>query len=265
MAIPKGLVVQTKTLQIQTSQIATRTALKALPDLSKLSRREAGGVLRTVATGTVAQFGNVATQSARISYDTMRTAAKVKGSKYAAMALNFKAGDLADPAVGLAMSVLSQERAVEEVTSVFTNVLDKAIGDIFRETIANAVNGDPQATGYQRIASPDACAFCSMVCLNEYTSFGEDGGYHDNCGCTTVPIFKGQDSYRPDYYDKFEQELVDAYAFKRSEDFKAPSISHLLPGAKNGDLSQVDWKAVKWGDVHNTEFISALRQVSGRD
>jgi hypothetical protein len=48
------------------------------------------------------------------------------------------------------------------------------------------------------------------VALNEYTSFEQSGGYHDHCGCTTVPVFKTLGAYRPTYYDQFEQDYTDA-------------------------------------------------------
>lgn len=211
MAIPTQLVTQTKTLQLQLSRATRLGVSKVVPDLSKLSRQEAGGALRTIATGSLAQFGNVATQSARVSYDAMRAASLPSGSKFAASALELDVAPLSDVAVGTAMSIFSEER-YGMAAAVFVDVVDKMVGDVFRETIAGASYDDKDAIGYQRVASPDACAFCAMVCLNEYTSFEEDGGYHDNCGCTTIPIFNGLGSFRPSYYDEFQSELEAARA-----------------------------------------------------
>lgn len=84
--------------------------------------------------------------------------------------------------------------------------------NIFRETMANAMSNDSAVVGYQRVASSSACAFCATVALNQYTSFEDDDGYHDHCGCTTVPIFKGLSAYRPDYYDTFQTEYETAFS-----------------------------------------------------
>lgn len=88
--------------------------------------------------------------------------------------------------------------------------VERMILDSYRDTIGFNAEQDGFVTGYQRVPSPNACAFCAVVALNEYTSFENDSGYHDNCGCTTVPVYRGVDSYRPDYFDKFEAEYVEA-------------------------------------------------------
>lgn len=88
--------------------------------------------------------------------------------------------------------------------------VERMILDAYRDTIGFNAEQDGFVTGYQRIPSPNACAFCAVVALNEYTSFEDDDGYHDNCGCTTVPVYRGVDSYHPDYFDKFEAEYEEA-------------------------------------------------------
>lgn len=93
--------------------------------------------------------------------------------------------------------------------------VSRMVENIYRDTMASNSEQDAFARGYQRVASPDACSFCLMVALNEYTSFEESGGYHDHCSCTAVPIFSGMTSYSPDYYDGFRD---DYYAARDSVD-----------------------------------------------
>lgn len=207
MAIPAALVTQTKRVQISASSAAIRTARKALPDLSKLDQQAAGGVIRAVTSSTLDQFGNVATQAARISYDQMR--ATVPLAKFTAVTIKPKIDQVLDPVVGRAMSLYTQERFVDTESALF-DAIGRVVGDIFRETIVSNSDLDQYASGYQRVASADACAFCMTVALNEYTSYEESGGYHDNCSCTTVPVFRGFGAYRPSYYDQFEQDYTDA-------------------------------------------------------
>lgn len=88
--------------------------------------------------------------------------------------------------------------------------VERMILDAYRETIGFNAEQDGFVTGYQRVPSPTACAFCAVVALNEYTSFEDDGGYHDNCGCTTMPVYRGVETYHPDYFDQFEAEYEEA-------------------------------------------------------
>ena len=88
--------------------------------------------------------------------------------------------------------------------------VQRMILNTYRETIGANAEADGFATGYQRVPSPNACAFCAVVALNEYTSYDTDGGYHDKCGCSTVPVYRGVTSYHPDYFNQFEAEYNDA-------------------------------------------------------
>lgn len=117
--------------------------------------------------------------------------------------------DKIDGVVGWSMSKLVAED-YPMAQQALADGVERMILDAFRDTIAENSLSDSFVVGYQRIASPDACAFCALVCLNEYTSSEEDGGYHDNCSCTTVPIYRGVGTYRPDYFDGFEQEYNQA-------------------------------------------------------
>lgn len=219
----------------QVSNLAGDAVTRLLPDLSALSAPEAGGAVRKVADTVLTSFGAVATTTAVQSYETMSSAALEeliqasiaageRGSARVglAVALNDalrrefvakpvrvakKVAESLEPVVGQTMTKYSQGAFVEAATQLADSVM-REMSNIYRDTIkANSLE-DPRVSGYQRVASASACAFCLVVCLNEYTSFDADGGYHDHCSCTTVPIFTGMSAVRPDYYDEFQQIYV---------------------------------------------------------
>ena len=251
MAIPLDAVESDKALLTKVSTLASESVTRALPDLSPLSSQEAGGVIRTVATGVLASVGEVATQTARQSYDSMSLAALDalilengrRGIRSDLALLNARAAAMRaeayvakpvvvrrivettlDPIVGNSMMKFSQGAFVEAGTAL-ASAISRAVSNVYRDTIVTNSQNDPRATGYQRVASSDACAFCLVVCLNQYTSFDEAGGYHDHCSCSTVPVFSGMSAVRPDYYNDFQsiyaQAGVEAQSSKAEDIFAA--------------------------------------------
>lgn len=213
-----------------TGQLVSRLT----PDLSTLSQQEAGGVVRTVASGTVQAMTPVATTAGNSAYLDMRdrwmaealarsndqawvaeqNAWRLEQASLAAeINKAYAAKDAAiQAAVGRSMKNYSQGMFVE-AGSVLADSMMKLMGDTFRDTIKFNSQRDKNSQGFQRVASQGACAFCLMVSLNKYTTFDEDGGYHDNCHCVTIPIFKGESAYTPDYYKDFK----DIYAKGRAD------------------------------------------------
>lgn len=198
----------------QAMALADETVTRALPDLSTLGQQEAGGIIRTLATGTIENVGTFATQAAVDMYNRLRelgvTSALAErmvnagtAESFIAQAIKVPTETLVEPVVGRAMQQYSQGKFLEAQTFLGQAVA-RAIGNVYRQTHVNNSERDPRATGYQRIASANACSFCLVVSLNKYTTFEASGGYHDNCSCTAVPIFKGQEAFRPDYYDEFQ-------------------------------------------------------------
>lgn len=247
MALPTALVARDKELLDGVANLAGDTVKRVLPDLTKLGQQEAGGVLRQVAGSTMLSFGNVATQTAVASYDSMTLAALdellqtadplsragqdiriARGLKWAQengyKAVTLKAAPIVtqeiDAVVGNAMSKLMQERFNDAETALSEGV-SRMVANFYRDTMATNSYKDKNATGYQRVASPRACAFCLVVALNKYTTFEQSGGYHDSCRCTTIPIYKNVGSFKPDYYDQFQQEYerggIDAQSSKATD------------------------------------------------
>lgn len=104
------------------------------------------------------------------------------------------------------------EGAFEDATTALKIGVRRMVENTYRDTIATNSERDGFATGYQRVASPKACAFCLVVALNEYTSFEQSGGYHDHCSCSTIPVYRGVKFYEPDYYAGFRSDYEAGFA-----------------------------------------------------
>lgn len=62
-----------------------------------------------------------------------------------------------------------------------------------RETLTSTIGADPNATGWQRVTSGNACAFCEML-AGRGTVYKEDSAdfaSHDHCSCSAEPTFEG--------------------------------------------------------------------------
>lgn len=83
------------------------------------------------------------------------------------------------------------------LSAIFASV-ERAVLNRGRDTVIGAVEADPHATGWARVAEPSACAFCAMlttrgaVYKNEETA---DFEAHDHCACSVEALF--DDNYKP--------------------------------------------------------------------
>lgn len=235
MPTREDLILRDKSLMTRSMVLAEDAVSSIVPDLSELSSQEAGGAVRTIATGTVQQFGQVATVTATGSYQALRDigmndalanliASRGRADAYLAQPIPVASVTRVDSVVGQTMKKFSQGKFVE-AQSFLGQAIARVVGNIYRETQVTNSERDPMAVGYQRVASAGACSFCLTVALNQYTTFEQSGGYHTHCSCSSVPIFKGQQAYRPEYYDEFEklynQGRVDANSSKAGDIFRA--------------------------------------------
>lgn len=112
-----------------------------------------------------------------------------------------------------------------------------------RGTIARSMEADPRATGYVRVPSSTACAFCLMLATRVYGKNGQIQGvygsrekalfasgsrrgvraegekYHDFCRCSSTPIFATQTYEPPEHV-------------RRAADIYAESTGHVSGKAK---------------------------------
>lgn len=218
MAIPAELVEQDRAAFNQLVNLVETTVANNVPDLSQLEQAEAGYTLRRLAAGTMLSFGNLATETSRLSYDAMAVGAQV-ASGYSATALpeiqQFIENQV-DPVVGWSMSTYQQGRFVEAATFLASSV-GKVVGNVYRETMMSNVKRDPRARIYQRVAGPGSCAFCAFAAARADVTTYSDAKFHANCRCTTIPVWSGMREYRPSYYDKYEEDSYAAEGAIRQE------------------------------------------------
>lgn len=78
----------------------------------------------------------------------------------------------------------------------------RLIANAARYTIADSTIADPQAAGWFRASSGDACAFCKMLSDRGavYSESSVNFGSHRACKCMAVPEWKNQRGRRVDQY-----------------------------------------------------------------
>lgn len=144
--------------------------------------------------------------------------------------------------------------------SLMSGGLSRIVLGVGRDTIADAVSADPTGPRYARHASANACAFCAMLATRGavFTSAASAGAvvgrgtdlatnigrtrgakakgvhargerslgekYHDDCHCTSVPVWPGQKYDEAPYVKQWR----DAYANAPGEPGEAINLKDTL-------------------------------------
>lgn len=182
---------QTTRLHNDVAAVAARAAndLAGAYDLAALAERQAYATLFDVVPDIVVAYGEAAAAIAADWYDDVRDADRIPGRFVTAPA------DLADvrvePLVGWAESTATAPDAFE---TLLLGGLSTRVADWARATIIGSSLTDPGATGWQRVASSTACAFCRMLAGRGavYSEARVDFAAHDKCLCSATPAFDGQ-------------------------------------------------------------------------
>ncbi|OJY42229.1 MAG: hypothetical protein BGP03_10200 [Pseudonocardia sp. 73-21] len=102
----------------------------------------------------------------------------------------------------------------------------KIVDDGGRETVAKAVEDDPLALGWARIAGgSESCSFCTILISRgpvyaDSEAAGAMKAYHRYCDCRSVPVFNRDQWPGRDQYLEAEQQYVQA-----SKDAKEAGVS----------------------------------------
>jgi len=224
--------------------VTRQAAQSVLPKARLTDRRKMGGVVRTATQAVLNDMTPIAQEAAVEVYDNLREEAV--GSILSAAAKRalppppptitdvnaivsdfisktYGPGALADPAYKTEIEWVTDQISAT-VRDQWVDSLERAIGNVYNWSVGDLGQKDRLAVGYQRIARPNACTFCRVVALNQYTSFAEDGGYHKNCYCYAVPIFNGQTAFRPDYYEEFERQYFQYRDQPPGEDYQTREL-----------------------------------------
>lgn len=111
------------------------------------------------------------------------------------------------------------QRLADAETKVI-GAAQKAVADVARDTVHQAVAKDRRAVGWARVTDADPCYFCALMAIRGAVyktrqtagrranrNFTGDGEYkfHDHCSCTVAPVFDGEAWAPPQHVQGWEQ------------------------------------------------------------
>lgn len=131
---------------------------------------------------------------------------------------------------------------------------EKAVLDVMRSRVVQAVEGDDKALGFRRVARPEACYWCISLAIRTSTRGGEEhfgvyksrgaagqlppaagelNRFHTNCHCEVEPVWSPAESI-PDWL----AELKTLYADSTVDSAKGESLNDFrkaLTANRNGE------------------------------
>jgi len=201
-------------------------AQQEVRSVSRLSRDltdlQTVGLVRDTVPVIASRYGSVNASTAAVHYNELRDIAfdnkKVKSFNPVVPALAFagKVEGLLD--YGIASNFITGR---SKMFDVIINGITNVVADYARETIEyNAEADRVTKVTVQRVAEPNACAFCSMLAVqaivfegigspDDFTVYEDD--WHNNCNCSKEVVFDEQTFIRPPYYEKMEEVYEEAY------------------------------------------------------
>lgn len=176
-----------RSLIVQLSDNAERDLALLWAQLDAATVRDG---LMDVLPALIGQYGDASAAVTAEWYDEYRADLNVRGT-YAA--------DLASPDLGAQAlagwgSQLAQTNW-DTALAQLTGGLISRVMNASRATVTDNTFRDPQARGWQRVASPSGCAFCQMLAGRGlvYRSQGTaDFAAHGHCTCSAAPAFGGR-------------------------------------------------------------------------
>ena len=209
----------------------------------QFDRQQLGGYLRTVVPGLVDRYGNVNAAAAMKYYDEQRAlaftgtglsdwrrgsqriaAAKLKSQIFVASLPQFDTPAISEPIIGWGMAQ-HVDNGFEAMKQAVTSSMTRAVASFNRDTILYNAGLDEAVYKVQRVAEAKACEFCRLVAFQSYrgsdvrtANYAID--FHDHCHCSIETIYLGDKPVRPDYYDQFEQNYIDAASNVGTRDTK---------------------------------------------
>jgi hypothetical protein len=217
--------------------LASAESSKVILAAQALEQQAFGGYARTIVPGLVQKWGAVnATAAVRYYSDsrdlwyrtygsaitgrdqayarsTRYATAKTKGMLYKATVPGFDSQAISDPIINGMMAKFSTN-GPEEAARFVENAITRAVGAYNRDTLLFNAGLDENVDRVQRVAEPNACAWCARWAVTGYgrrTTFTSDYAvsWHNKCKCSIEVLFRGDPLIRPPYYDQMEAEWAD--------------------------------------------------------
>lgn len=215
MPARKALALENRRTMRHVSTLMQAEAVKVISQGQNLDQQQLGGFLRTTIPAIIARYGNLNAVTAANYYDQVR-AISAKGAKsYRAVVPAFDALERADTIVNYGMATYMKE-GFDRLPQLVATAMTTPVAGYNRDTIDHNAGLDTSAKTVQRIAEPNACAFCALLAFSTTSSaegktigtrtFSYAPDFHNDCHCTVEVIFEGQDPIVPDYYKDFAME-----------------------------------------------------------
>lgn len=219
MPARRALALENRRTMLHVSTLLKVEATKVLANGDGLNQQDLGGFLRLTLPGLISRYGNVNAVTAANYYDKVRAISTEKPKPYKALLPTFDATERSRTLVDYGMATF-QKSGFAGLPDLLAQALTYPVAQYNRETIDYNAGLDTSAKTVQRIAEPNACAFCALMAFSTTTSaegktigtrtFSYAPDFHDNCHCTVEVIFEGQDPIVPDYYKDFSMEYAEA-------------------------------------------------------
>lgn len=205
---------------------ATILAQQEVLSLFRISKEETDlntiKLLRDSLPVIAERYGSVSAQAAAIHYDELRNIAfqdtRVPNYVAATPALAYSERIETVLDYGIASNFTDNR---QKMATVLSSGITGIVSQYNRDTITVNSERDNQVglIKVQRVAEPGACAFCSMLAVNDITYTGiqaeasiitYEDNYHDSCNCSVEVVFEGQERIKPPYYNKMEETYKEA-------------------------------------------------------
>lgn len=213
---------------------------------SPLSSDRGMRAFRAGVAALVTQFAQAARVMAADYYTNLRAASGVPGVPTLPR-VELPPPSMVNAGIDWAMRDFMQKTEAEIVAKVEA-AMAKAVLDVGREQIVEAVEGDDKALGFRRVPRPGACYWCITLSLRRSTRGGEGdqhlgvyksrasagqlppnakgevNRYHNNCHCAVEPVFAIGDAEMPAWLREmdrlYEQATRDSQKGERLNDFR---------------------------------------------
>lgn len=169
------------------------------------------------------RYGTVSATAALTQYDSVRTLAiegkNVKSFTPVIAPANYKTQ--IDNIIGYGIGsyfAIGRQKATEALYNGITEI----VANYNRDTITYNAEQDRTVgtVTIQRVAEPNACAFCSMLAVKNITftaiqaeenliQYEKD--WHNGCNCSVEAVFEGQTPIEPPYYKEMKETYSKAY------------------------------------------------------
>lgn len=198
------------------------------------------------------EYAAVAEQLALDYYEAARAEAAV-ASDYTPTRVAVNTAETVQGGIGYAIANVTNGSSWEAVMGTLTGTMQRAVRSAERVTISWNISTDPDGTLYERVPSATACAFCiTMAAVAKFRTEDYFQKYHDNCHCTSRPVFTGQSATELPVYAEARDAFNASYkSLKATRDEVYP-------------VWEAEWKASggRMGKNLKRDFLKAYPELS---